>query len=240
MNGRSPLASKFVGRQENPRAANVFGVVIHTTGSGVVYAARRKKIDPLDYAVKVYTDPNDRCGHYVVGWDGTIVQIVDETLRAQHVGYDIVDHRALLDGSWVKRVSVTAAALWKARWPNVHGPAYLFPGTSPNSVYIGIEMIPLEDDADINIPAPMAVGLTFTKAQHVAVAKLVNDIIDRWNLPANEVLSAAKGRMVSHEDLQPLSRSDFGGGWDPGALREVPRFDYNAVRSFIVNLRAGV
>lgn len=238
MDGLSPLASKFIGRSEPPRHVPVFGVAIHTTGSGVVDEALKQNIDPLDCVVKVYENPANYCGHYVIGWDGTIVQIVDETLRAEHVGYDSADHAALLSGDWQNLVSISAAAMWKSRWPSVHTPAYLFPGTSPNSVYVGIEMIPLTGDD--NQPPPMSVGLTFTKEQHEAVAKLVNDIVNRWSLPVNEILSPSRGRLLGHEDLNIIKRSDAGGGWDPGALREVPRFDYDAVRSFIANLRAAV
>ncbi len=238
MGGRSSLAKTFVGRSEQPRQSAIFGVVIHTTGSGVVDKAKREGIDPLSAVIKVYSDPDNYCAHYAIGWDGTIVQIVDEALRAQHVGYPGADHRAMLDGSWETRVAPATAALWRARWPNVAGPAYLFPGTSPNSCYVGIELIPLTGDD--GQPSPMSEGLTFTKKQHEATANLVSDIADRWELPINEILSSARGRLLGHEDLNALERSDAGGGWDPGALREVPRFDYDAVRSFIAHLRAGV
>lgn len=238
MDGRSSLAKTFVGRLEQPRPAVIFGVVIHTTGSGVVEKAAKDGIDPLECAVKVYSDADNFCGHYVIGWDGTIAQIVDEALRAQHVGYPGADHQAMLDGSWAMRVAPATAALWRTRWPDVAGPAYLFPGTSPNSIYIGIELVPLTGDS--GQPMPMTEGLTFTKEQHEAVAKLVSDIADRWKLPINEVLNPSRGRLLGHEDLNCLERSDAGGGWDPGALRETPRFDYDAVRSLIAHLRAGV
>ena len=237
-NGRSSLANGFSGRAGAAREGTVYGVAVHTTGSGVVDAAAKKGRDPLDYTVHVvYENPDNFCAHYVVGWDGTIWQVMDETLRAQHIGFMPNDRESFLDGSWVDEISnkepqrPNVPALWSARWPSFKSPAHLFPGPSPNQVYVGIEMIPLTGAA--GQPAPLisnGVQRHYTEAQHSTVAKLIADIAARWNLP-DEIWSATSGRLVGHEDVNPLERSVASGGWDPGALRAVPQFDWDYVRA---------
>src|SRR5581483_11667953 len=125
-------------------------------------------------------------------------------------------------------------ALWKARWPDFKSPAHLFPGPSPNQVYVGIEMIPLTGAAAQ--PAPLLsndVARKYTDAQHQAVARLIADVAARWSLALDEICDPKKGRLVGHEDLNPVERSDAGGGWDPGALRDVARFDWDYLRTQI-------
>ncbi len=237
-NGRSSLASGFSGRAGAPREGAVYGVAVHTTGSGVVDVAAKQSRDPLDYTVHVvYENPDNFCAHYVVGWDGTVWQVMDETLKAQHIGFLPNDRESFLDGSWVDELASkepqrpNVPTLWKARWPSFKSPAHLFPGPSPNQVYVGIEMIPLT--GAVGQPAPLisnGVARKYTDAQHQTVAKLIADIAARWNLP-DEIWDASSGRLVGHEDVNPLERSVASGGWDPGALRDVPQFDWDYVRA---------
>lgn len=125
-------------------------------------------------------------------------------------------------------------SLWQARWPSFKSPAHLFPGPSPNQVYVGIELIPLTGGQ--GQPAPLMTGgiaRKYTDEQHQALGRLIADIVGRWGLALDEVCDPAKGRLVAHEDVNPAERSDGGGGWDPGALRDVPRFDWDYLRQQI-------
>ena len=189
--GQSSLASGFSARAGDARTGTIYGIAIHTTGSGVVDVAAKKGRDPLEYTVKeVYENPENYCAHYVVGWDGAIWQVMDEALRAQHIGFLANDRESFLDGSWqdelAKRGHSKVVSLWKARWTNYPSPAHLFPGPSPNQVYVGIEMIPLTGAQ--GQPAPLLTGgisRSYTDAQHQSVGKLIADVVARWSLPTD-------------------------------------------------------
>ncbi len=213
----SPLATMAPRpRCGRPRSADVFGFVLHTTGSSIVDQAREHGVDPLEHVVDYYTDPASFFPHYVIGWDGKIIQIADELERAQHVGFDERQH--YLDGDWVKYVGPTTLASWRAAWPGVPSPAALFPGPSPNNVYVGAEMLPLEETVpEAARPFPRA---RFSFAQHQAAVILARDVADRHGFPGSWSQGA---RLLGHEDLNPMKRADAGGGWDPGAMRPRPQ-----------------
>jgi hypothetical protein len=56
---------------------------------------------------------------------------------------------------------------------------------------------------------------------------LLNEIAERRKL------TLSGPRLVGHEDVHPLRRWDVYGGWDPGALREKPRFHWDQVTPFL-------
>ncbi|MEP7342385.1 MAG: N-acetylmuramoyl-L-alanine amidase, partial [Acidobacteriota bacterium] len=89
---------------------------------------------------------------------------------------------------------------------------------STNSGHIGIEML-----AD-------STGYGFTNAQYEALAKLVADIARRHKLP---ITSAPSARLLGHEDVHPLSRQNKGGGWDPGAHRDKPKFSWSRLWALV-------
>lgn len=224
--GLSPLAhlvdhlNKLTDRTEP-----VFGVVVHQTGSGIVDEAIKKKKDPLEYAVAYYQKPDSYSPHYVVGYDGTIIQIADEHGKAQHVGFASEDRAAYLDGTWEAKLPVDLVKLWHEKWTK-KSPAHLFPGPSVNNVYVGIEMIPI-----VNGNAPVWFGKgRYTLKQHQAIVDLSRDISERWSFPSGWQRS---GRLVGHEDVNPIQRHVKSGGWDPGALRREPWFDFEWVRKRI-------
>ncbi len=219
-NGRLNVDSEFVNRDGAPRSAPVFGIAIHTTGSGVVEGAERKRISPLQYARQIYSDPDAYYAHYVVGWDGSIIQIADENVRAPHIGLSGDERDAFLDGGWEDKVSSTTYNLWRARWPTFKSPSHLYPGTSPNNVFVGIELIP-------------TVQRLYTDDQYASAGHICSDVAIRWGLPFIELLDPRKARIVGHEDVNPIRRHDAGGGWDPGAMRLIPRFSYEHLREQI-------
>ncbi len=75
---------------------------------------------------------------------------------------------------------------------------------------------------------PMAPGLLFTRAQHESALGLAIDAGNRHGFPDGW---RATSRLLGHEDVDPIERSDVGGGWDPGFLRVSPYFDLGFVRA---------
>jgi N-acetyl-anhydromuramyl-L-alanine amidase AmpD len=205
-----------------------YGLVVHTTGGGIVRQALERKKDPLQHAVDYYATPkadpkDDAYPHYVCGFDGKLVQVTNETRRAPHVGF--VDQRpTYMQADWETKLPVQVARLWRRAWPAYPSPAHLFPGTSVNAAYVGLELLHLTDD----IAEPAFPGSTFTQAQHQMVVLLARDIAERWAWPKGWMMGS---RLLGHEDLNPLTRSDKNGGWDPGALRAMPRFAWRWVRA---------
>lgn len=219
----SPLADWSVDRGDRPqRNQDVYGIAAHTTGSGVVDKALAQGVDPLTLVAEIYGRPYSFSGTYAIGWDGTIAAIMREDLEAEHIGFPAADRLTFLNGTWPEQVSAATANAWYARWPNVRSPAHLFPGPSPNQVYLGVELVPTSGEGAQ--PAPMAPGLSFTKAQHDRFAALAADAAKRWGF--RSLLVPGTTRLVGHEDVNPIRRSNIGGGWDPGALRASPRFDW--------------
>lgn len=215
--GFSPLATAIA----RPRAANrrpgaLYGLVCHTSGSGIVEQAKAQGADPLEYAVSYYAERAAYYAHYVVGYDGHIVQIADENERAPHVGF--LERPHFEDGSWERMLPPEMVQRWHDRWPGKGNPTDLFEGPSPNSVYVGCELIPLA--------RALEDGSRYTPAQHQAVAELILDFGQRSKL---EPAWWHTSRLCGHEDLNPLTRSLKGEGWDPGIMRRVPWFRWEWV-----------
>lgn len=231
----------FAVQIDNPRdvanrTAAIFSVVLHTTGSGLakLWKKRGKPGDLLEFATAFYADPQNYAPHYLIGHDGTIVQIANERERMPHVGTRGPKgenrREQYLSGAWKSLVSPVALNEWQLRWTDgaIDGKSYtspfhLFPGSSVNNVAVGIENIPVTGTAAI----PMRPGLYFTGAQHVANIRLCTDIAIRNKFPRGWARSP---RLLGHEDAGFIDRHDAGGGWDPGSVRAKPYFDMNFVR----------
>jgi N-acetyl-anhydromuramyl-L-alanine amidase AmpD len=209
------------------RSAPIYGVAVHQTGSSTVEAALKAGANPLEYLADYYLKPDSYSAHYVIGWDGEIVQVVPDDEKAEHIGFLPVDRQAFLDGSWVTHLPASVVALWRAKWPAFKSPAHLFPGPSPNNVFVGMELIPIVDGAGVQ---PLEPGMLFTQEQHDAAVELAADIAARAQLPTGWQLG---NRLLCHEDVNPLQRTNSHGGWDPGALREQPWFDMTYMRTHI-------
>lgn len=198
-----------------PRNRKPFGLAVHTTGSGIVERAVKRKVDVLWHCAEFYLDIYNDGPTYVAGWDGKIIQVVDEMTVAWHVGLTTQQRDLLESGKW--REVVPAHDLWDREWRSdvVKNPLDICNKVSPNFAYIGIELPPLKDATSD--------GLYFTEEQHNAVANLATDIF------ARHAIVPTRRRICGHEDLNPLDRWDAHGGWDPGARRERPRFNWERV-----------
>lgn len=242
--------STLAKRAQNMRSLNdaiyrvIYGALVHTTGGGVTDTAvyekvggkRRKRstpLNPLTVAVDIYrASQNGSNGYkwggptYVIPHDGTPYQLCPEEVFTNHCGGP--NRKFYRDGSWINKVSPITVARWNAQWgPKFDDPYDLFPSTTPNRDYIGIEMIPCGD----GLGDPRAKGEKFTKLQYESLIDLLKDIGTRHQFPSGWWRTP---RLVGHEDVDPIQRSDAGGGWDPGFNRAPPiYFDFNYVRSSI-------
>ena len=200
----SPLANTRAGLRTGPkRTLPVYGVCVHTTSGGPARRAQanpKRKKSALDYAMDFYLHGNEGFPHYVIDYDGTIYGTCSESQLAMHAGWG--KNGIQKWGSW--KAPAWWGNVWRAQLGPKATPASLLPpkARDPNSVYIGVELL-----ADTT-------GYGFTVAQYRALARLVSDIARRHGLPIN---SAPGPRLLGHEDVDPVSRSNSHGGWDPGA-----------------------
>lgn len=232
---RSPLAMQATKQWKAGRRPvgwlPVFGAFTHTTGAGLPLAAERKRRDPKLDAVDIYNETHG-C-NYVVGWDGEVIQVADETEQAMGVGISPgqPDQWASVSagrGRWKDALPPDLVRRWIERWPGFANPLDLLPGTQyANAPYVQIEMIPCVFGSHSTVmPAPAGPGLRFTHHQHDSIAKLYVDLARRHSWPDEWWRTP---RMLGHEDVSPLPRHDAGGGWDPGWLRAAPYFDWSHV-----------
>jgi hypothetical protein len=208
----SPLAvSKRPPKPGHRRTHPVFGVVVHTTGRGPAVTGKKRGRPPIQVALDVYYgQPEDT--HYVIDHDGTIHAIVPENRVSWHAGWGGVGRRRW--ASW------TAPTWWSSVWGrwNARTPADLLPARAndPNQVYIGVELLGDETASG------------FTSAQYDALARLVMDVARRHGFA---IPAAPSPRLLGHEDVEPIRRSDRYGGWDPGAHRTRPVFSWSGLWS---------
>lgn len=225
---KSPLAIQKPAKRRRFRKIDPWGLGVHTTGRGILARAHREDMEPIEAALKWYRAIRRSGVHYVTDYDGCIYQMLDDNIRGAHIGLSRRDRQDYLSGRWTIGQSAEALAMWRARWPGKKSPQHLYPTRSPNGCYVGVELLPLaaEDVGDD--------GLWFTPAQHVAVRNLAWDLAHRHRWPEGWQWSA---RLLGHEDLTPHSRWQLRGGWDPGALRDIPRFGWARVRGATVSAR---
>lgn len=240
MNYRSPLAmqartlargyrtGKFLERHLAPCA-----VVVHTTGAGPVrrateriHAGFRAKYDVREgdafhAAVALYARVMNACGHYVVGQQGEIVQLVPESHAAWHVGGAGSRPYFTRPGDWHRGSKM---AWWVARWPGYESPRGLggghlwdppheelpphrrvlagMPIGSCNMNTIGIEVVP----PLANPTAP------WSAEAWDALTRLILDVCARNAIPLK------RDRVISHSDAHPLERTTASGrAWDPSS-----------------------
>lgn len=217
----------FTGR--SARGLPLYGIVVHTTGSGIIGSGNEDTA--LNKAVEIYT--NSGGPHYVISWSGKIVAVVaDERIRGAHAGLANTPTAAvnayLARSGWEQMLSARGAQLWHERWPGRRSPADIVPDGNMNNIntlYLGIEMIPITGGGAVFAP-PMYPGARFTRAQHVALRDLINDIARRHNFPAGWN-SKGSTRLVEHSDLNPVERdSPSLPLWDAGSAFKAIDMDF--------------
>ena len=236
----SSLARRVPGVRD-PKLMTVrkpWGVMLHTTGGGVTSKARKEGKTPLAVALDVYIkSQNGSNGYpwggpnYVIDLDGSIHQIAPDEAKTEHGGGP--NRESYRSGAWTSRVSAETVRQWRKQWPGIEHPYKLFPSFSPNTDFIGVEMIPIGNGFG---GPPMAPGLRFSRKQHDAAVALGRDLAQRFGWPADW----ASTRLLGHEDVDPIERHDPKGGWDPGWLREAPYFDFAYVRQALGGKARGI
>ena len=210
------------------RKLHPFGLCFHTSGRTIVQRAVDQGKRPIDLALKHYRRTG--AAHFVIDHDGTIYQLLDTEIRGAHVGLPRKWRKRYLSGAWraIMRAKGLALSLelWDKRWPGLKSPQHMFPGKTPNGAYLGAEFLPLLK--------PQADGTWFSDAQYSAGRALWRELsrVHYWPLPCFELMHAqglGYARAPAHEDLTPHSRWNRRGGWDPGALRRKPRWNWHKV-----------
>lgn len=213
----------------------VYGLVVHTTGGSLPSRALKNGEKPHDVAIDYYLASHGT--HYVCGWEGVeggqLVQVASENQQANGAS---VTAQIESGADWEDDLPASMVARWKARWEweGVDGPSDLYPTKYANSCYVHVEMPPCVFNHGSKLytaAEPMAKGLRFTKAQHDGIVALSVDMAQRNGWPD---FWWESGRFVGHEDISPVTRHVKLGGWDPGALRASPWFDWDYVVAGVI------
>lgn len=203
-------------------------VVIHVTGT-----------DNLQSVKHTFMDPNaQRSAHYLVAANGDLFQFARDADRAWHAGIggavralyerqprvwrrylryfdwytgypaDAVyldtglQPVPLADAAFVARANGTDWPNYDyfgTRWPGQDLPVNYTADRDPNRYAIGIETM--------GYGGPKADPAVYTPAMYQTLDKLLADLSAKYGIPRQ------KGRIVGHEDVNPVERF----GWDPHA-----------------------
>jgi N-acetylmuramoyl-L-alanine amidase/Extensin-like protein C-terminus len=226
----SPLSISRRGLRKAKRrqSMTIAAIVVHNTSRGPANRSRERgfRRPAIEYALDHYLNGDEGYPHYVVDFNGTIYATCDERFVAWHAGWVHAGGKKLFSSGW------KAPDWWSRVWSK-HGaktPIDLLPkeSRSPNYRTIGIELLLLPD-------------MSYTPQQYKALARLVVDI-QRRN--PEVIIPAAPSRgLLGHEDFAPVTgdggRADAHGGWDPGAHRDRPFFDWQLLWTEIQAVSGG-
>ena len=168
------------------------GICLHTTGRGVLARAKRENTTPLQAAVRVYTQIMDPSPHYLIGYGGEIISIVDEDLVAWHAGSS---NRESSLYALLPQQSAPWASWWRDRWPGAKSPNRLLDHGKNHggNACLGIELLATEDG-------------TWPEPQMVSLVALIDDIRARQR---------GATRVYQHADFCPYTRTTKAGRpWD--------------------------
>lgn len=195
------------------------GAIVHMFGRTILKRANRKGKDPLKFVVKHF----QRTGgvHAMIWYDGSIHQFLPWDIQGAHAGVSRADKRLYQSGDWERKVVPETLAMWARKHPGVKSPPDLTGGQSPNLSTHGIELAPLL------FARPN--GEWYTDDQYKALGELLEFLETRAN---------GDYFRLGHEDVNPLRRwytpkqkpnVRYPGGWDPGALKQNPRFRWESI-----------
>lgn len=208
--------------------------ILHTTGD-----------TDIDEIVHYYTNSSSGIApHYLIDYDGTVTQFVDEDKIAYHAGYG--SNQALLElyklgwNGWCSKFgkelkdsysAYPGYATWYRRWCDDSAPlpvndsyprkrGFLSPfglksGNSPNSNSIGIECRASKH----SLPE------AFTPEQYSALTSLI------YSSGQRNKIQLVRDNILGHYDTNPISRGNKSGDWDPGE-----NFNWNRLMQGLANI----
>jgi hypothetical protein len=228
-NGLVPEDGRFESPNRNTRKPSNLvptHIVIHVTGT-----------DSLSSVEKTFMASNSVSAHYLVTKEGQLLQFVRDGHRAWHAGIDSPTRSLYRKGvarwtkylkyfNWYKGYPSDAVYVdsdlkpvwdqteavfvaradgspWSqytyflSRWPGNDVPINFEHDSDPNNFSIGIETLGF--GSKNNDPA------VYTPAMYASLRTLVLDLSQKYGIPLE------KGRVVGHEDVNPIARF----GWDP-------------------------
>lgn len=194
------IIKRISGHSHPKRSRSVACSVIHTTGD-----------TDADKIIHYYQNGDHGIGpHYLITYDGSIYQFVEEDECAYHAGYgdgQVELYQSGLD-VWSKRInqepwklsdSYSGYETWKSRWP-LESPLELVTGQHPNNASIGIELQePVHRQPE-----------KFFDAQYDSLVNLLKDIAGRHSFALD------RNHLLGHYDVNPIARSSKDGDRDPG------------------------
>lgn len=239
-NSLVPASHRFESPNRNARKPALVvptHIVVHITGTNDAQSVK-----------KTFMAKNSVSTHYLVLKDGGILQFVPDAFRAYHAGIESGARALYRQGAsvWMRYVKYfswykaypsdavyvdgdlqpvwdkTEAAFvargdgqpwpqyqyFSKRWPVLDSPVHFDADPDPNNYSIGIETL----GVGASSPDPKV----YTPQMYGALRTLVEDLSLRYGIPLE------KGRVLGHEDVNPIARF----GWDPGA-----GFDWSRVHA---------
>jgi len=213
-------------------------IVCHITGTLTYINAAKKGIPPLDHLEDYFDDADRPFAHYSVDPWGRIRCHAPENERPWSQGWSGLGGRRKLlaniqDGLrkvpqwWVDEHCYGETAYLRHERAFVQ----LFSEGTPNDRSISIEFIQWQKMHVVKkiLVPDGALNYKLTVAQYLAGNMLMHDIALRHGIEWPSDLSERTYFFLGHEDCDPWGRGTAAGGWDPGALRDAPRFDWECM-----------
>lgn len=208
-------------------------VIVHITGRSTWNNARKRKQNPLTRLARYfcgYKSADSRalnrkgraCATYAIGPWGEVIRLMEDEYRPWSACYP----RAHASKRKARKLEVPR--WWAEEWQDIDPNLGLLEKQYPDTMSIDhpVDLIGTSRRPNFESLAIECVQwgnqYLLTRAQYRSLSDLLLKLCERWGIPHNRL------GVVGHEDLTPWTRGDAGGGWDPGALRATPRFDWQA------------
>lgn len=218
-----------------------YGLLVHTTGDGIPAKIISSGDNSVDVTKAVYGNMSEG-PHYAIVPDGTLIKFRSPATLSYHAKTEASQRRSFLDGSWEKdlnRIPPDLVSWWKRRWqggtPSYKSPQHMYPGSTPNKAYVGVELIPCGHYQKVTWTASLGTPATpkgrYTAAQYTRLGLLALSLQHAFNFPDGW---ESTGRLCGHEDVNPYTRP----GWDPGAYR--CWFSWQLFKGILTTLQSGL
>lgn len=225
-------------------------IVVHITGTSTYVNAALRGRPPLDHLEDYFDDAGHPFAHYSVDPWGRIRQHASERETPWAQGWGELGGREkllaslraadekkppkLLTPAWWRERHVTSSDFLR----HLHNASHevfkrLFPEGTPNDRSVAVEFIQWQrgrvarkPDGEVRaawIPDGRR-NYRLSAAQYIYGHLLLLDIAMRHGIPWPATANERTPHFLGHEDADPWGRGTKGGGWDPGYLREHPRF----------------